>query len=115
MCVLQSVLFGIVYAFIEGKYVVNTVHATPNNLFSPYRLLYFVLFLVATYVTPYTHWLAYWLISMSVEDLFYWVVIGKKPYRWTWYYLVWYGVPVVDVVELVIAVVLLTPVTNSIL
>ena len=108
MQIIQPILFGIIYAFIEEKYIKDQVHATPQNLFSPYRMLYFLLFLTVTFTTPYKNWIAYWLISMSTEDIFYWIIEGKKPYQWTWYYIVWHGIPVIDIVEITIAVFLLS-------
>ena len=45
---------------------------------------------------------------MSTEDIFYWIVAGEKPYQWTWYYVVLYGIPIIDVIEITIAIILLT-------
>ena len=102
-----AIIFGIVYAFIEERYVTVKAHAVITNLFSIYRILYFSLFLVATYTVPYTHWIAYWLISMSVEDIYYWIIAGKKPFQWTWYYIVIDGIPMIDVIEILTAILLL--------
>ena len=108
MYIIQPILFGIIYAFIEEKYIKEQSHATLHNLFSPYRILYFLLFLITTFTTPYKDWIAYWLISMSIEDIFYWIVAEKMPYQWTWYYIVWHGIPIIDIVEIIIAVILLS-------
>jgi hypothetical protein len=105
--IIQAILFGIIYAFIEEKYIVEKTHATLNNLFSPYRILYFLMFLTATFTINIELWIAYFLISMSVEDIFYWIIAGKKPYQWTWYYIVIDGIPIIDVIEIIIAIVLL--------
>jgi len=104
---MQVILFGIIYAFIEEKYVVEKTHAKLNNLFSPYRILYFLIFLIATFTIGIRLWIAYFLISMSVEDIFYWIIAGKKPYQWTWYYIVIDGIPIIDVIEIVIAILLM--------
>ena len=107
MQIFQPIIFGIIYAFIEERYIRNRTHATISDLFSPYRILYFLLFLTATFTTPYKDWIAYWLISMSTEDIFYWIIAGKKPFQWTWYYIVWHGIPIIDVIEIITAVILL--------
>jgi len=99
-------IFAILYAYLEVYYIRSTQHATPQNLFSFYRIVYFALFLDVTYSSSIRLWVSCFLLTMVVEDISYWIIARKVPYQWTWYYFVWHGVPVIDVIEFIVALII---------
>jgi hypothetical protein len=101
-------IFAIIYAYLEVYYIRTTQHATPSNLFSFYRIVYFALFLDVTYTPDIRLWISFFLLSMVIEDISYWVIARKVPYQWTWYYIVYRGIPVIDVIEFILALLILS-------
>lgn len=99
-------VFAIIYAYLEVYYIRNTQHVTPSNLFSFYRIVYFALFLDVTYTPVFRLWISCFLLSMIVEDVSYWVIARKVPYQWTWYYIVYRGIPIIDVVEFIVTLII---------
>jgi len=101
-------IFAIIYAYLEVYYIRTTQHATPSNLFSFYRIVYFALFLDVTYISDIRLWVSFFLLTMVVEDVSYWIIARKVPYQWTWYYIVYRGIPVIDVIEFILALLILS-------
>ena len=99
-------IFAILYAYLEVYYIRNTQHATPQNLFSFYRIVYFALFLDVTYSPDFRLWFSCFLLTMVVEDVSYWIILRRFPYQWTWYYIVWHGIPIIYVVEFILSLII---------
>ena len=99
-------IFAIIYVYLEVYYIRNTQHAIPSNLFSFYRIVYFALFLDVTYSPVVRLWVSCFLLAMVVEDVSYWIIARKVPYQWSWYYVVYRGIPVIDAIEFIIALII---------
>jgi len=100
--VIFLVIFSITYSFVELR--------TPFYLFiNPYiyRVVYFIFFFVASMVPDIFITFSLFLYSMTLEDVFYWILADELPYSYAWYYPVIYHIPVIDVVEVVLATALL--------
>ena len=96
------VVFAMTYSFVEVR--------TPFYLFiNPYiyRVVYFIFFFVASMIPDVVVTFSLFLYSMTLEDAFYWILADELPFSYAWYYPVIYHIPVVDVVEVVIATALL--------
>ena len=99
-------IFAILYAYLEVYYIRSTQHATPQNLFSFYRIVYFALFLDVIYSPVIRLWFSCFLLTMVVKDVSYCVIARKLPYRWTCYYLVYRVIAVIDVVGFIFALII---------
>ena len=100
--VIFLVIFSITYSFVEVR--------TPFYLYiNPYiyRVIYFIFFFVASMVPDVVITFSLFLYSMVLEDVFYWILADELPYGYAWYYPVVDHIPIVDVIEVVIATVLL--------
>ena len=98
--ILRSLLFGMVYAILE----VNV----PFYKYIPsfdYRIFYFIIFAIATISVNYRVWFANFMLSMAFEDVSYWLMKDQLPFSYAWYYPVVGHIPIVDIVEGVIAVI----------
>jgi len=97
--ILRSLLFGMVYAILE----VNV----PFYKYIPsldYRIFYFVIFAVAMISVNYRVWFANFMLSMAFEDVSYWLIKDQLPFSYAWYYPVVDHIPIVDIIEGVLAV-----------
>ena len=100
--VIFLVVFSITYSFLEVR--------TPFYLYiNPYiyRVIYFIFFFVASMVPDVVTTFSLFLYSMTLEDVFYWILADQLPFSYAWYYPVVDHIPIVDVVEVVIATALL--------
>ena len=71
-----------------------------------YRAYYFSVFFVAMASRNIRIWFANFFASMTLEDVFYWVIKREAPFQYAWYYPVLYHIPLVDIVGAVVAAVL---------
>ncbi|BDC18593.1 hypothetical protein [Acidianus sp. HS-5] len=75
-----------------------------------YRFLYTSIFLYPSYMasrklfSALTIW--YFIYGSLTEDLFYWLIMLEPPYSWSWFYPVYYYIPIPDVIELLLLVVI---------
>ena len=99
--VFRAVAFGILYAIFEA-----TIPFYKYMSVLEYRAFYFAVFFVTMSTRNVRMWFANFFASMTVEDISYWVIKHQLPFQYTWYYPVIYHIPLVDVIEGVIAVVL---------
>lgn len=108
--------FSVFYAMIEvGIYwnptqgILSVLHNSMANQYF-YRFLYTCIFLYPAYLSSRkllsikTVW--YTIYGFLVEDLFYWLLTLQIPYSWSWYYPVYYGVPIPDLLEFLILLLL---------
>ena len=96
---LKSISFALAYAVIETN--------IPIQKFIPvidYRVLYLLIFATANIVPSLPLFIGNFMLSMATEDMFYWIIKSQIPYSYAWYYPVVNGVPIADVVEVVIAI-----------
>ena len=96
-------VFSMIYSFVELK--------TPFYEFiNPYiyRVIYFILFFAISLTPSLRLTFAYFFISMTLEDAFYWILANQLPFSYAWYYPVIDHIPIDDIVEVAIAVVLLS-------
>ena len=96
------VIFSITYSFVEVR--------TPFYMYiNPYiyRVIYFIFFFVASMVPDVIITISLFLYSMTLEDVFYWILADQLPYSYAWYYPVVDHIPIIDVIEVVLATVLL--------
>jgi len=106
--ILKSLLFGMVYAILE----VNV----PFYKYIPclnYRIFYFVIFAVAMISVNYRVWFANFMLSMAFEDVSYWLIKDQLPFSYAWYYPVVGHIPIVDIVEGVLAVIFYAETVNK--
>jgi len=99
---LLIVIFSITYAFVETK--------TPFYFYiNPYiyRIIYFIFFFTISLVPSTALTFSLFLYSMTLEDVFYWILDNSLPFSYAWYYPVIDHIPIVDVVEIIIATTLL--------
>jgi len=99
---LLVVIFSITYAFVEVK--------TPFYLYiNPYiyRVIYFIFFFVISLVPSVTLTFSLFLYSMTLEDVFYWILDNELPFNYAWYYPVYYHIPIDDAIEVTVATILL--------
>ncbi len=85
-----------------------------REVFSPvislyfYRVIYDVIFLFPSWlasgklVSFSTLW--YLVYGSTIEDVFYWIMDLKLPYSWAWFYPVFYGIPVDDLIAVIFLV-----------
>jgi len=75
-----------------------------------YRVIYDGLFLSIVYsitgklISWETLW--YFIYASTVEDIFYWVIGLEVPRQWAWFYPVIYGIPIDDIIGIILLVVL---------
>lgn len=99
---LLIVIFSITYAFVEVK--------TPFYLYINtyiYRMIYFIFFFVISLVPSLTLTFSFFFYSMTLEDVFYWILDNELPFSYAWYYPVFHHIPIDDVVEITVATILL--------
>jgi len=101
--ILRSVLFGIMYSIIEVNVPFDR-YISHNE----YVVLYYLIFIIGSITPNIRIWVANAFLSVSMEDIWYWVIKGQTPFSYAWYYPVYYVVPIVDVIEIVISVLLYT-------
>jgi len=100
--VIFIVIFSIIYAFVEVK----TPFYYYINIYI-YRIIYFILFFTISLVPSIKLTFSLFFYSMSLEDIFYWFFDNKLPVSYCWYYPVFYHIPIVDIIEILIATILL--------
>ena len=96
------VIFSIIYSFLEVK--------TPFFIYiNPYiyRIIYFIIFFTVSLVPNILTTFSLFFYSMTLEDVFYWILDNKLPFSYAWYYPVIDHIPLVDVAEIIIATILL--------
>lgn len=96
------VIFSIIYSFIEVK----TPFFEYINSYI-YRVIYFIIFFTVSLVPNVLVTFSLFFYSMTLEDVFYWILDNKLPYQYAWYYPVFNHVPLVDITEVIIATILL--------
>ena len=75
-----------------------------------YRVIYDGLFLSIVYsitgklISWETLW--YFIYSSTVEDILYWVIGLEVPRQWAWFYPVIHGIPIDDVIGVILLIVL---------
>lgn len=98
---LRSLLFGIVYSILEVDIPIWEYIPTLD-----YRILYFIIFAIATFSTSYLVWGANFFLSMTFEDISYWIIKNQLPFSYAWYYPVFDHIPLVDTIGGILSVVL---------
>lgn len=107
--------FSLFYAMLEAGMYWNPKQGllSPLNNCSSlyfYRFLYTALFLYPSYLASrklfslLTIW--YFVYGSLAEDILYWIIMFKPPYSWSWFYPVYYYIPIPDVIELWILIIL---------
>ena len=84
---LLIVIFSITYAFVEVK--------TPFYLYINtyiYRMIYFIFFFVISLVPSLTLTFSFFFYSMTLEDVFYWILDNELPFSYAWYYPVFHHI-----------------------
>jgi len=82
-----------------------------------YRLLYLLIFMYPSYFSSgkllslETVW--YLVYGSLIEDISYWVIGLGIPFSWVWFYPVYYGIPIDDVIESVFLLILYKIVQNK--
>ncbi|ARM77010.1 hypothetical protein B6F84_01440 [Acidianus manzaensis] len=82
-----------------------------------YRFLYISIFMYPAYLASKklfslkTIWFA--IYGFLLEDIFYWILSLRIPYSWSWYYPVYYGTPIPDLLELTILIILFKKISWS--
>ena len=105
--------FSIVYAVLElgMNWDPSTYLSSPlwmRHIFTPlvslyfYRIIYTLIFVFPSYLASgklaslETLW--YLIYGSTIEDIAYWVIGLEVPYSWAWFYPVYYGIPLDDVI-----------------
>ena len=76
-----------------------------------YRFLYTAIFLYPSYLASRkifsinTIW--YFIYGSMAEDIIYWIFLLKVPYTWAWFYPVINGIPIPDVIEGILLLIIL--------
>ena len=113
--------FSIIYAILElGMYWDPSTNPTSplwmKQVFTPlislyfYRIIYILLFLYPSYLASgkllslETLW--YLIYGSIAEDVTYWLIGLEVPYSWAWFYPVYYGIPLDDVIGTIALVIL---------
>ena len=113
--------FSIVYAILElgMNWDPSTNPSSPlwmKNVFTPlvslyfYRIIYALIFVYPSYlasgklISLETLW--YLIYGSTIEDIAYWVIGLEIPYSWAWFYPVYYGVPLDDVIGIIALIIL---------
>jgi hypothetical protein len=81
----RALSLGVTYGIIE-TYV-------PLNQIPVYRILYILMLSLPFISRNLWLWIGDATLCMLVQDITYWVYINQKPWQWSWYYPVVYGVP----------------------
>jgi len=119
--------FSVIYAILElgMTWDPSTNPTSPiwmKHVFTPllslyfYRIIYTLLFVYPSYLASgkllslETLW--YLIYGSTVEDIAYWLIALEVPYSWAWFYPVYYGIPLDDVIG-VIALVILYKLMNA--
>ncbi|MCY0849708.1 hypothetical protein [Sulfuracidifex metallicus] len=106
-------LFASIYALLELGMQWNPSKdpASPQwmkDVFSPlislyfYRVIYSVIFFYPAYLASRklisidTLW--YFIYASTMEDVLYWIFDLKEPYQWAWFYPVFHGLPIDDLI-----------------
>ena len=96
---LKSICFGLAYAVIETNIPIQNFIPTID-----YRVLYLLIFAIANISPSLPLFIGNFMLSMATEDMFYWIIKSQIPFSYAWYYPVVSGVPIADVVEVIIAI-----------
>jgi len=105
--------FSIIYAILElgmnwDPSISPSSSLWMRHVFTPlvslyfYRIIYTLIFVFPSYqasgklVSLETLW--YLIYGSTIEDIAYWVIGLEIPYSWAWFYPVYYGIPLDDVI-----------------
>lgn len=114
-------IFSIFYAMLELGMVwdpsqISTSPKWMKDIFTPfvslyfYRIIYIVLFGFPSYLASgkllslETIW--YIIYGSTMEDIIYWIFDLHIPYSWAWFYPVYLGIPIDDVISVIILILL---------
>ncbi|WP_338598383.1 hypothetical protein V6M85_07295 [Sulfolobus tengchongensis] len=109
-------VFSIIYAILElgmrwDPSSMSNAPAWMKSVFTQtvslyfYRILYILIFSFPSYLASSklisidTIW--YLIYGSVAEDAIYWILDLRIPYSWAWFYPVYYGIPIDDVIGLV--------------
>ncbi|AOL16667.1 hypothetical protein BFU36_08105 [Sulfolobus sp. A20] len=115
-------IFAIIYSILElgMRWDPSAIPNSPywmKSIFTPtvslyfYRVLYILLFSFPSYLASQklisleTIW--YLIYGSTIEDIVYWILDFHLPYSWSWFYPVYYNVPIDDVIGILILVIML--------
>ncbi|CAH69436.1 hypothetical protein [Deltalipothrixvirus pozzuoliense] len=96
---LRAIAFGLAYSILEVN--VPLFHYIPVV---DYRVFYLIIFAIANMTLPLSLFLGNFFLSMASEDMFYWIIKAQTPFQYAWYYPVIDGIPIADVIEVIISV-----------
>ncbi|BAK54403.1 MULTISPECIES: hypothetical protein [Sulfurisphaera] len=106
-------IFSFVYALLELGMIwdpsqIKTSPGWMKEFFTPtvslyfYRVIYTVLFAYPSYLASgkLFSWETIWYLiyGSTLEDIIYWILDVRVPYSWAWFYPVYYGIPIDDVI-----------------
>ncbi|MFP3164206.1 MAG: hypothetical protein RXQ75_10410 [Acidianus hospitalis] len=107
--------FSLFYAMLEAgmdwdpeRGLLSPLNNCASQYF--YRFLYTALFLYPSYLASrklfslLTIW--YFVYGSLTEDVLYWIMMFEPPYSWSWFYPVYYYIPIPDIIELWILIIL---------
>lgn len=119
--ILIMTTFAIFYSILEigmywnpGQGILRALHNNPLNQYF-YRFIYISIFLYPAYLSSKrlisirTIWYA--IYGFLIEDIFYWIFALRLPYTWSWYYPVYHGIPIPDLLEFLLLLLLLKKIT----
>ncbi|QXJ31085.1 hypothetical protein [Saccharolobus shibatae] len=75
-----------------------------------YRVIYILIFAFPSYLASgkllsiETVW--YLIYGSIVEDVMYWIIDLRLPFSWAWFYPVYFGIPIDDVIGVIILAVI---------
>ncbi|QXJ34096.1 hypothetical protein [Saccharolobus shibatae] len=114
-------VFSIIYAILElgMQWDPSKVLGSPEwmkSLFTTtvslyfYRVIYILIFAFPSYLASgkllsiETVW--YLIYGSIVEDVMYWIIDLRLPFSWAWFYPVYFGIPIDDVIGVIILAVM---------
>lgn len=113
--------FAVIYAILElgMRWDPSTLTNSPSwmrEIFTPqislyfYRVIYILIFSYPSYLASGkllsidTIW--YIIYGSVTEDIVYWILDLRLPYSWAWFYPVYYGLPIDDLIGIVLLFIL---------
>jgi hypothetical protein len=113
--------FAVIYAILElgMRWDPSTLTNSPSwmrEIFTPqislyfYRIIYILIFSYPSYLASGkllsidTIW--YIIYGSVTEDIVYWILDLRLPYSWAWFYPVYYGLPIDDLIGIVLLFIL---------
>ncbi|BDB99932.1 hypothetical protein [Saccharolobus caldissimus] len=113
--------FAVIYAILElgMRWDPSTLTNSPiwmREIFSPqislyfYRVIYILIFSYPSYLASGkllsidTIW--YIIYGSVTEDIVYWILDLRLPYSWAWFYPVYYGLPIDDLIGIILLFIL---------